>query len=284
MSQPTTNKANVSAAPKSGGIPLATLVIPLCLILGFVIWKFVMGDASNFDGSANPDGIGIPDKDHPMKGNVLGVIYKGGFIVPILMGFFLIVVIFSIERFITLAKANGSGRVDDFVRRIKFNLEKGDTNAAISECDKQRGSVANVVRAVLNKYKECEADSVMDKEQKVSAIRQEVEEATSLELPMLEKNLPILATLTSVGTLTALLGTVMGMIKAFSALASSGAPDAVALSTGISEALINTAFGIGTSALAIIVYNFFTAKIDGLNYRIDEAAFSIGQSFVAHNK
>ena len=285
MSQPTTtSKANVSAAPKSSGIPLATLVIPLCLILGFVIWKFVMGDPSNFDGSANPDGIGLPDKDHPLKGNVLGVIYKGGFIVPILMGFFLIVVIFSIERFITLAKASGSGRIEDFVRRIKFNLEKGDVNAAIGECDKQRGSVANVVRAVLNKYKECETDSVMDKEQKVSAIRQEVEEATSLELPMLEKNLPILATLTSVGTLTALLGTVMGMIKAFSALATAGSPDAVALSTGISEALINTALGIATSVIAMIMYNYFTTRIDGMTYAIDEAGFSIANTFAARNK
>jgi biopolymer transport protein ExbB len=78
-----------------------------------------------------------------------------------------------------------------------------------------------------------------------------------------------------------LLGTVTGMIAAFRAIATSGAPDAVALSNGISEALINTALGIGTSALAIILYNFFTSKIDSLTYGIDEASYSIIQNFSA---
>ena len=98
---------------------------------------------------------------------------------------------------------------------------------------------------------------------------------------MLEKNLVILATISSVATLLGLLGTVFGMIKAFSAIATAGAPDAVQLSNGISEALINTALGIGSSAFAIIFYNYFTTKIDGMSYGIDEAGFSISQTFAA---
>jgi biopolymer transport protein ExbB len=98
---------------------------------------------------------------------------------------------------------------------------------------------------------------------------------------MLEKNLTIIATLASIATLTGLLGTVIGMIKAFAALAQAGSPDATALSNGISEALINTALGIGTSALAIIAYNYFTSKIDELTYSIDEVGFSIMQNFAA---
>jgi biopolymer transport protein ExbB len=81
-----------------------------------------------------------------------------------------------------------------------------------------------------------------------------------------------------------LLGTVIGMIRAFKALAQAGAPDAIALSTGISEALINTALGIGTSAIAIIFYNYFTNKIDALTYGIDEAGYTIVQNFAAKNK
>jgi biopolymer transport protein ExbB len=88
----------------------------------------------------------------------------------------------------------------------------------------------------------------------------------------------------SVATLVALLGTVLGMIKAFSALATAGAPDPVALANGISEALINTALGIGTAALAIIFYNFFTTKIDALTYAIDECSFSIANTFAAKHK
>jgi biopolymer transport protein ExbB len=121
----------------------------------------------------------------------------------------------------------------------------------------------------------------LETDQKVLAIQKEIEEATSLELPMLEKNLVILATISSVATLMGLLGTVFGMIRAFSAIATAGAPDAVALSTGISEALINTALGISTSAIAIISYNYFTTKIDGLTYGIDEAGYSIAQDFAA---
>jgi biopolymer transport protein ExbB len=129
-----------------------------------------------------------------------------------------------------------------------------------------------------------EKDTALEKEQKVLAIQKEMEEATSLELPMLEKNLSILATIASVATLVGLLGTVIGMIKAFSALATAGTPDPAALSAGISEALINTAIGIGTSAVAIIFYNVFTGMIDKLTYGIDEIGFSISQTFASKNK
>jgi len=98
---------------------------------------------------------------------------------------------------------------------------------------------------------------------------------------MLEKNLVFLATIASVATLMGLFGTVVGMIRAFSALATAGAPDSTALASGISEALINTALGIGTSAVAIIAYNYFTTQIDGMTYRIDEAGYSIAQTFAA---
>ena len=77
------------------------------------------------------------------------------------------------------------------------------------------------------------------------------------------------------------MGTVIGMIKAFSAMSASGSPDSAALATGISEALINTAFGIGTAALAVISFNFFTVKIDKLTYSIDEAGYSIIQTYNA---
>jgi biopolymer transport protein ExbB len=124
----------------------------------------------------------------------------------------------------------------------------------------------------------------MDAEQKVALIQKDIEETTQLEMPMLEKNLVILATIVSVATLLGLLGTVLGMIKAFAALATAGSPDSVGLANGISEALINTALGIGTSALAIIFYNYFTSAIDGLTYGIDETSYSIIQNFTAQTK
>ena len=124
----------------------------------------------------------------------------------------------------------------------------------------------------------------MNKEQKTLAIQKDVEESTSLELPSLEQNLVILATISSVSTLMGLLGTVLGMIRSFAAMSAAGAPDATKLATGISEALINTAFGIGTAAVAVVAYNFFTTSIDKITYSIDEAGYSIVQSFGATHK
>ncbi len=260
------------AQQKSGlGTWFPYIVIFILLIVSFCIWKYVFGGAGNFvDGDNTKD---------PLPGNYMGTIYKGGFIVPLLLTTFFTVIVFTLERFITLGKARGAGDVDSFVRGIKGFLDRGDLAGATVACDKQKGAVANVVRAGLQKYGEMEKVTGMEKDQKVIAIQKEIEEATTLELPMLEKNLNILATIASVATLLGLFGTVLGMIRSFAALANAGAPDSTALATGISEALINTALGIGTSALAIIAYNFFTARIDGLTYRIDEAGYSLTQTF-----
>ncbi|MDQ3143055.1 MAG: MotA/TolQ/ExbB proton channel family protein, partial [Bacteroidota bacterium] len=248
-------------------------VIVVALVVGVLVFFYVLGNPANFEGGDNTK--------HPLPGNYLGMMYKGGVLVPILMAVMIIVLSVIIERFITLNVASGKGSIQSFVRRIKVLLDGDNVDEAIAECDKQKGSVANVIREGLIKYKDMANTPGLDKEQKVLAIQKEIEESTSLELPMLEKNLVILATISSVATLLGLLGTVFGMIRAFSAIATAGAPDAVALSTGIAEALINTALGISASAVAIIAYNYFTTKIDGLTYGIDEAGFSIAQTFAS---
>jgi biopolymer transport protein ExbB len=257
----------------------ASFAIPVLIAVGICIYIFVLGNNSNFEGGDS--------KNHPVPdgvGHVLGLIYKGGMIVPILLSLVLMSITFSIERFLTIAQASGKVSAEIFVRKVQSHLRSNDVDAAIEECDIQKGSVANVVKSSLIKYKELEGKSDMDVDHKVIAIQKEIEESVSLELPMLEKNLVIIATMASVSTLVALLGTVLGMIKAFSALASAGSPDSVALANGISEALINTALGIGNSAIAIIMYNVFTTKIDKITYTIDEAGFSIVQQFAAAHK
>ncbi|MFZ9331565.1 MAG: MotA/TolQ/ExbB proton channel family protein, partial [Chitinophagaceae bacterium] len=211
--------------------------------------------------------------------------YEGGIIVPLLIGAFLMVVVFSIERFLTIKKASGTGNNDEFVRKVQFHLANKNVDAALAECDKQKGSVGNVMKAGLKKYKEMISDSALNTEQKVLAIQKEVEEATALELPMLQKNLVFLSTLTSLGTLVALLGTVLGMIKSFSSLGEEGGSGAAAeLAVGISEALYNTALGIGTSSVALMMYNVFTTRIDAITYGIDESGFTLTQSFASQYK
>jgi biopolymer transport protein ExbB len=164
---------------------------------------------------------------------------------------------------------------------VRSLVNAGQLDQAMAACDKQRGSVAAVVKAGLMKYKSVEADGSMDREAKVTAVKTELDEASSLELPMLSKNLVILSTCASLGVLVGLLGTVRGMISSFEAMATAGAPDATALSLGISEALINTFLGILGSALAIVLFNFFSTRIDSLTHAIDEAGFSVSQAVAA---
>ncbi|MFN5417004.1 MAG: MotA/TolQ/ExbB proton channel family protein [Flavobacteriia bacterium] len=261
----------------SGGFTslVASIAIVIALVIGIVVYKYVFGNPGNFVDN-DPTG-------EPLEGNFMGIIYKGGIIVPVLVAMNIIVIIFSVERFITLSKAKGKGGVDKFVEKIRHMLDNKEIDGAIAECNRQKGSLANVVRAGLEKYEHIANDTEMNKEQKVESLKKELEEATSLELPMLSKNLGVLSTSASVATLIGLIGTVLGMIRAFAAM-SHGTPDTSALATGISEALINTAFGIFASTMAIILYNFFSTKIDGMTYSMDEASFSIVQDFTAKNK
>ncbi|CAM3945037.1 flagellar motor protein MotA [Flavobacterium branchiophilum NBRC 15030 = ATCC 35035] len=263
--------ANVKKENGSNGGGMVTgLIILGCIFVGWLVWQFIMGNGSNFEGGVNTG--------HPLPGNYLAMVYKGGPIVPVLLGCLLMVITFSIERFMVITKAAGTGSIDKFMKTVQGNITSGDIETAISTCDKQKGSVANAIKSALVKYQEVRKEG-LDSEAAAETIHKEIEEATSLEMPMLEKHMTILSTLVSLGTLAGLLGTVTGMIKAFGALASSGTPDQAMLANGISEALINTATGISTSALAIIMYNLFTSKIDTLTYSIDEAGATIVNTY-----
>lgn len=274
-----TNVSNESVENKTtgGGLSniMAGITVVACLIFGFIMWKFVLGDPSHFQN-------GDPNAE-PNPGDLLGMMYKGGPVIAVLIGLLTTTVVFGIERLIVINKASGSGNIKQFVANVQSLVNRNQIDEAIDACDSQKGSVANVVKAALIKLKEVQREGY-DTDKATEIIQNEIEEATVLEMPMLEKNMIILATLVSIGTLVGLLGTVTGMIKAFSALSTSGSPDSAALATGISEALMNTATGIGTSTLAIVFYNLHTTKIDKLTHFIDEAGFAITQSYKRNNK
>lgn len=272
----TTQKA---ASPKKSqgfqGIRGAFWIIVACFILAELIFKFVLGDPSHF---VNNDPSGAV-----LNGNLLGTIYKGGVVVPVIHTLLLTVIALSVERWLALRTAFGKKNLAKFTADVKAAVKGGDFNKAFDLCDKMKGSVANVVVASLNEYKAMESQTGMKKSQKVAKIQQAHEEATQLEMPTLQMNLPILATIVTLGTLTGLLGTVTGMIKSFAALAAGGGGDSLQLSTGISEALINTAFGIATSWCAVVSYNYFTNKIDKLTYALDEVGYTIAQTYEANH-
>lgn len=264
-----TKKQGKSAVDTMQSI-LAVSAILISLVISILLFKFVLGNPINFKGG-NPAG-------EPLPGNLMAMMYKGGFVVPFLLTLIFVLLIYTIERFITLGKAKGKGKTNVFVNKIREHLSANQIDDAVATCDKQRGSLANIMRAGLVKYKELKDDPSLEKEEKILALQKELEESSALELPMLSRNLVFLSTIASISVLGGLFGTVLGMIRAFKALAQAGAPDALALASGISEALINTAFGIGGSLLAIILYNLFSTRIDNMTFKIDEASFSLIQT------
>lgn len=268
---PAAKKAPKAKGTSSIGIKDAIWVIVICAAIAFCNFFFNFGQASNFEGG-DPNGS---------PANIWGTIYKGGVIVPVIHTLLLTVICLAIERVIALSKCIGKEKLATFVGKIKKDLKAMDFDAALADCKKQGGSVANVVRAAVMAYKEADAATGIKKEVKLARIQQAHEEAIAVEMPTLTMNLPIIATIVTLGTLTGLLGTVVGMIKSFQALAQGGGGDSVELSAGISEALINTAFGIGTSWLAVVSYNFFTNRIDKIAFALDEIGYSIAQTYAA---
>jgi len=273
--RPSSSQGSNAGKPKnSSNFMINLLIVIACVAVGVIVYMFVLGNAGNFHDGAT--------RDKPL--NFMGTMYSGGFVVPILLATLFTLLSFIVERALTIIKAKGKMDAGEFVRKVQYHLANKNVQAAIAECDKQAGSVGNVMRAGLVKYDEMVNNHDLDTDQKLAGIQKEIEEATALELPMLEKNLVFLSTIASCATLLGLFGTVMGMIRSFQAMGNAGAPDAGALASGISEALINTALGISTSFISIIAYNFFTTIIDGITYGIDESGFTLTQSFASNYK
>jgi len=232
----------------------------------------------------NPDNfVGGDRSGHPA--NLLGTVYKGGFVVGLILTLLFTVICLGIERFLAIKSASGKMNLAKFTAEVKAAIKAQDFTKAKDLCNKMQGSVANVVLASINMYQAVENDEHLKKAAKIAKIQQAHEEATQLEMPTLQMNMPMVATIVSLGTLTALFGTVLGMIGSFQALSAGGGADSMALSAGISEALVNTASGILTSWVATVVYNFFSNKIDKLTYALDEIGFTIAATYDSnHNE
>ena len=204
-------------------------------------------------------------------------IKQGGPLLVIGLTCLFLVFTFTIERALVLWRAGGRGDVSVFVRNIKAAIQEGDLTKAIEVCRKQGGSIANVVGAGLERYHLRHAPASADERELLEETERAIEEANALEIPLLERNLIALSTIASIATMVGLLGTTIGMIRSFRAMAHAGAPDATQLAVGISEALVNTAGGLIIAIIGIVVYNYFTNRVDSFNYMMDETTYEVVQ-------
>lgn len=238
-----------------------TLNAIVAFVFGFIIYKPILGS-------------------QPV-GTIAHSVYQGGPLVVILIAIFFMLLAFVVERFLSLKVAKGKASVQVFFKNLIAMLRKGDYESALAACDKQRGTTANVLRAGIDRFMSVKDDSKLDSEKKISLTQAAIEEANALEGPLLERNLIAMSTIASIATMVGLLGTTIGMIRAFAATghASGGVIDATQLAVGISEALVNTAGGLISGILGIFFYNYFVNKVDAFNYTTDEATYEVLQLF-----
>jgi biopolymer transport protein ExbB len=243
------------------------ILFVVAFAISIAIFNLVLGNPANFK-----------DAKREVPINLMGQTFTGGPLVALLITLSIMDIAIIVERSLSLRKAQGKKAIPKFFKNVIDQIKSGHIDDAIASCDVQRGSVANVLRAALSRYKELTSGkSSVDAEKQLVEVQRSVEEAMMLETPLLEKNLLALSTIASIGTMVGLLGTVVGMIRSFKALAAGGAPDAIGLATGISEALINTAGGLIVAIIGIVSYNLFVNRVDNFTFQVDEASYNVIQ-------
>jgi biopolymer transport protein ExbB len=217
------------------------------------------------------------DKKDPETGRYLSPIVhqirSAGPLVAALLMVTLMLVAYIVERLLTLRKARGARTVQVFFSEFTRAIRDGRLEDASKLCDSQRGSAAAVLKAGIDQYRRLVEAKEISPEKRLSETQRAINEARLLEVPFLERNLIALSTIASIATMIGLLGTTIGMIRAFAAMARQGAPDAIQLAMGISEALVNTAGGLFAAICGIVSYNVFVNRVDQFNYNVDEAAY-----------
>jgi len=219
------------------------IIIVLCFIISWVIYEYFLPQ----------------------------FVKDGGVVVIGLMVLTMLDITFIIERSLSLRKAKGKRSQVAFLRDAMEAIRKNDIGSAVEHCNTQQGTMANVLRAGLERFQTV-ADENLTSDRQVAEVRRAFDEANALEVPLLERNLIALQTIATIATLVGLLGTTIGMIRAFAAMANEGAPDAIQLALGISEALINTAGGLAAAIMGIVAYNYFINKVDQFSYAVDEVS------------
>jgi len=168
-----------------------------------------------------------------------------------------------IERIYHLSRARIDA--DKFMDDIMNVLKRNKIIEAIELCNSTPGPIAHIVKAGILKHDRSKHE-----------IKEAIEEAGQLEVPRLEKHLPVLATVAHVAPLLGLLGTVTGMIKAFQVIqqkASSMVPvNPGDLAGGIWEALLATLAGLSVAIPTYVAYNYLVSQVDNLVYDMERSA------------
>lgn len=233
------------------------LAFVFALSVGFVL--FNTGKVMAAEETAAPaTAAAAPEKASGYEIDAVQVL-RSSWVIALMFLLSIVVVGVAIERLLYFSRTKLNS--EPFMEKIETLIDKGDYDAAIAYCDKSKGAVPIVVKAgiVNRKFEIDEVDKIM--------------EATRMEQRLnQERYLDILGTLGNTAPFIGLLGTVLGIIKAFKDLAGNagGGPEVVMV--GIAEALIATAAGLGVAIPAVIIFNFFMKKVKTITVEMDAVA------------
>lgn len=203
-----------------------------------------------------------------MDNQIYKYIVDGGIVMWLLAAFFLVALVFIVERFIALTRAKIN--VNEFLGKIRKSLiVNRSVKQAIKTCEDYRGPVASIMKAGLLKYGRPKED-----------VEKTVENAALFEMGRLERGLVVLATVANVAPLLGFLGTTTGMIKSFDALAEAGLSNPGLVAAGISEALLTTAGGLFVAIPAQLAYNFFMSRINKFVRDIETSTNMLMETFL----
>jgi biopolymer transport protein ExbB len=191
------------------------------------------------------------------------MIQKGGPVMYLIMILSVIAFGIVLERIYNFNKA----RIDSqkFMDEIVKHLKRNKIIEAIEMCNQTPGPIAHIIKAGILKHDRSKPE-----------IREAIDEAAQLEIPRLEKHLPIIATIAHIAPLLGLLGTVSGMIKAFQIIQAKALTMTPVnpgdLSGGIWEALLATLAGLAVAIPTYVAYNYLVNQVDNLVYDMERSA------------
>jgi len=206
------------------------------------------------------------------KDNIVSFFQKFGFVFWPLALCSITALTFIIERLFTFARSRSKIGTEQFMSNVTESLRNENIMEAVSTCEEAGGPLPNVLKAGLLRYSQAQIE---EREIHKEEIQEAIEEASLLEIPELERNLAVLGTVAIVSPLFGLLGTVTGMINAFTTIALEGTGDPQQLAGGISQALLTTAGGLTIAIPCLIFYQLFDSRVNRYMVEISQVSNEI---------
>ena len=212
--------------------------------------------------------------------NSMGFIAKGVAFVLFFMSMWSIGV--AVERIYTFTQARKQSKL--FAPQVAKHLKDGRLKDAIALSgtkDFRYSHLAKVVMAGLQEYQfQQESGGSLNREDVLDTVRRSIQRATALTASDLKKGVSALATIGSTAPFVGLLGTVVGVINAFTGIATVGGAGIGAVSAGIAEALVETALGLFVAIPAVWFYNYLTSRLEYFNVEMDNSSSELVDYFI----